>query len=148
MLRTKANPGGLPIEAFDQIRDGLVADRSQFYQDLSAQFYGANRPGSKVSQGLRDQFWLQSMQVGLKAGYECVKAFSETDTTADLEKFDVPTLIIHGDDDQIVPIDAAARQSVKLVKSAELKVYEGAPHGLTSTLKDRVNADLFDFIKA
>jgi non-heme chloroperoxidase len=148
MLKTKANPGGLPIEAFDQIRDGLVADRSQFYQDLSAQFYGANRPGSKVSQGLRDQFWLQSMQVGLKAGYECVKAFSETDTTADLKKFDVPTLIIHGDDDQIVPIDAAARQSVKLVKGAELKVYEGAPHGLTSTLKDRVNADLFDFIKA
>lgn len=148
MLKTPDNPGGLPIEVFDQIRDGLSADRSQYYQDLSAMFYGANRPGSKVSQGLRDQFWLQSMQVGLKNSYECVKAFSETDQTQDLMRFDIPTLIIHGDDDQIVPIGASAMESCKIIKNAELKVYPGAPHGLTSTLKDQVNADLLTFLKS
>jgi non-heme chloroperoxidase len=148
MLRTPTNPGGLPIEVFDQIRAGILADRSQYYQDFSAPFFGANRPGSQVSQGLRDQFWLQSMQVGLNAAIDCVKAFSETDFTEDLRRIDVPTLIIHGDDDQIVPIADAAMLSSKIVKDAELKVYPGAPHGLPSTLKDRLNADLLDFIKA
>jgi non-heme chloroperoxidase len=148
MLKTAANPGGLPIEAFDQIRAAVQADRSQFFKDLSAAFYGANREGAKVSQGLRDSFWLQGMQVGIKAAYDCVKAFSETDFTADLKKFDVPTLIIHGDDDQIVPIADSAMLAAKLVKNARLEVYKGAPHGLCSTLKDRVNADLFEFIAA
>ncbi len=147
MLKTASNPDGLPIEAFDQIRAGVLTDRSQFFKDLSAPFYGANRPGSTVSQGLRDSFWLQSMLAGFKGVFDCIEAFSETDFTEDLKKFDMPTLILHGDDDQIVPIDAAARQSVKLVKNARLVVYEGAPHGVPSTLKDRVNQDLLAFFK-
>ena len=148
MLKTAANPGGLPIEAFDQIRAGVSADRSQFYKDLSAPFYGANRPGSQVSQGLRDMFWLWSMQVGLKGAFDCVKAFSETDLTEDLKKFDIPTLIIHGDDDQIVPIGDSALLSSKIVEGATLKIYPGAPHGLTSTHKDQFNADLLSFLRS
>jgi non-heme chloroperoxidase len=148
MLKTAANPGGLPIEAFDQLRAGLTADRSQFYKDLSAPFYGANRPGSKVSQGIRDAFWLWSMTVGLKGAYDCIKAFSETDLTEDLKKFDIPTLIIHGDDDQIVPFADSAPLSSKIVKGATLKVYPGAPHGLTTTLKEQFNADLLAFLKS
>jgi len=147
MLKTDANPGGLPIEVFDQIRAGILADRSQYFKDLSGPFYGANRPGSKVSPGLRDFFWLQSMLCGIKAAYDCVKVFSETDQTDDLRKIDVPTLILHGDDDQIVPIDDSARLSVRLVKGAVLKVYRGAPHGMCSTHKDQVNADLLDFFQ-
>ena len=146
MLKTAANPGGLPMEAFDQIRAGVLADRSQFFKDLSAPFYGANRAGSKVSQGLRDSFWLQGMLAGHKAAFDCIKAFSETDLTEDLKKFDVPTLILHGDDDQIVPIGASAMLSSKLVKGAVLKVIAGAPHGMCSTLKDRVNEELLAFI--
>jgi len=137
---------GTPKEAFDQIRAGLNADRSEFYKQLSAPFYGANRPGSKVSQGLRDQFWLESMQVGLKGAIDCVKAFSETDLTMDLRAIDVPTLIIHGDDDQIVPIAASALKSSKIVENAQLKIYPGAPHGLTATMKDAFNADLLAFL--
>jgi non-heme chloroperoxidase len=148
MLKTAANPSGLPIEAFDQIRAGVLADRSQFWKDLSAPFYGANRPDAKVSQGLRDSFWLQGMQSGLNAAFDCIKAFSETDFTEDLKRCDVPTLIIHGDDDQIVPIGAAAMLSSKLIRNARLEIYKGAPHGLCSTLKDRVNADLLSFFKA
>ncbi len=148
MLKTEANPGGTPIEAFDNIRAGVTADRSQFYKDLSAPFFGANRPGSKVSQGVRDMFWLWSMQVGLKAAFDCVKAFSETDQTEDLKKFDIPTLIIHGDDDQIVPIGDSALLSSKIVKDATLKIYPGAPHGLTSTHKDQFNADLLSFLRS
>jgi non-heme chloroperoxidase len=148
MLKTAANPGGLPIDVFDQIRAGVQGDRSQFFADLSGPFYGANRPGSKVSQGLRDSFWRQGMQCGLKAAYDCIKAFSETDHTADLKAFDVPTLILHGDDDQIVPIDASALLSAKIVKGATLKVYKGAPHGMASTIKDEINADLLAFIRA
>jgi non-heme chloroperoxidase len=148
MLKTPANPGGLPIETFDQIRAGVQADRSQFFKDLSAPFYGANRPSANVSQGLRDSFWLQGMLCGHKAAYDCVKAFSETDFTEDLKKFDVSTLILHGDDDQIVPIGAAALLSSKIVKDAILKVYSGAPHGMCSTLKDRVNAELFAFAQS
>jgi non-heme chloroperoxidase len=148
MLKTAGNPGGTPIKAFDDIRAGLLADRSQFYKDLSAPFFGANRPGSKVSQGVRDMFWLWSMTVGLKAAYDCVKAFSETDQTEDLKKFDIPTLIIQGDDDQIVPIADAGLLQAKLVKGAELKVYKGAPHGLTTTHKEQFNADLLAFLKA
>jgi len=147
MLKTPNNPGGLPIEAFDAIRAGLVADRSQFYEDLSAPFYGANRTGSQVSQGVRDAFWLWSMQVGLKGAYDCVKAFSETDLTEDLKRFDVPTLILHGDDDQIVPFADSALLSSKIVKDATLKVYPGAPHGLMVTHKDQFNADLLAFLK-
>ena len=145
MLKTPANPGGLPIEAFDQIRAAVQSDRSQFWKDLSAPFYGANRPGSKVSQGLRDSFWMQGMQCGIKAAYDCVKAFSETDFTGDLKKFDVPTLVLHGDDDQIVPIGAAAMQSSQIVKGATLKVIAGAPHGMCSTRKDEINAELLAF---
>ena len=150
MLKTDANPGGLPIEVFDGLRGGLAADRSQFYKDLSAPFYGANRPGSTVSQGLRDSFWLLSMSVGERGAYECIKAFSETDLTDDLTKIDVPTLIAHGDDDQIVPIGAAALRSSKIVKDAILKIYPGAPHGLaqTTAYKDQFNDDLLTFIKA
>src|SRR5881275_948244 len=148
MLKTQANPGGLPIEVFDQIRAGVVNDRSQFFKDLSAPFYGANRPGSNVSQGLRDSFWLQGMWCGLKAAYDCIKAFSETEFTEDLKKIDVPTLILHGDDDQIVPIGASAMLSSKLVKGSTLKVYPGAPHGMCSTHKDQINADLLAFLKA
>jgi len=147
MLKTAANPGGTPIEAFDGIRAGLATDRSQFYKDLSASFYGANRPGSTVSQGVRDAFWLMSMQVGFKAAYDCVKAFSETDLTDDLKKIDVPTLIIQGDDDQIVPIDDSGRLSVKIVEDAELKEYPGAPHGLFQTHKEQFNGDLLTFVK-
>jgi non-heme chloroperoxidase len=148
MLKTTANPGGLPIEVFDDIRKNVQADRSQFFKDLSAPFYGANRPGAKVSQGLRDSLWLQGMLCGLNAAYECIKAFSETDFTEDLKKFDVPTLILHGDDDQIVPIGASAMLSSKLVKGARLEVYKGAPHGMCSTLKDKVNAELLAFFKS
>ena len=148
MLKTAANPGGLPIEAFDQIRAGVTTDRSQYYKDLSAPFYGANRPGAKVSQGIRDMFWLWSMQVGLKGALDCIKAFSETDMTEDLKKFDIPTLIIHGDDDQIVPIGDSALLSSKIVKGATLKVYPGAPHGLMSTHKEQFNADLLSFLRS
>jgi len=147
MLKTDANPGGLPIEVFDQIRAGVLADRSQFFKDLSAPFYGANRPGSKVSQGLRDSFWLQGMLCGHKAAYDCIQAFSETDFTEDLKKIDVPTLFLHGDDDQIVPIAGSAMLSVKLVKGATLKVIPGAPHGMCSTRKDEINAELLAFFK-
>src|SRR6516225_8482168 len=139
MLKTPNNPAGLPIEVFDEIRANVQKDRSQFWKDLSAPFYGANRPGSKVSQGLRDSFWLQGMIAGIKACYDTIKAFSETDFTEDLKKFDVPTLILHGDDDQIVPIGASALLSSRIVKGAILKIYPGAPHGLCSTLKDQVN---------
>jgi non-heme chloroperoxidase len=147
MLKTPANPEGTPIEAFDAIRQGVGGDRSQYYQDLSAPFYGANRPGAQVSQGVRDSFWLWSMQVGLKGAYDCIKAFSETDLTEDLQRIDVPALIIHGDDDQIVPIGASAMKSSKLVKDATLKVYPGAPHGLFATHKDQFNADLLAFLR-
>jgi non-heme chloroperoxidase len=146
MLQTPTNPGGLPIAVFDEIRAGVAGNRSQFYRDLSAPFYGANRTGSTVTQGLRDQFWLQGMQVGLKAALDCIRAFSETDFTADLAKIDVPTLIVHGDDDQIVPIGAAARMSAPLVASSTLKIYAGADHGLTATHRDRFNEDLLGFI--
>ena len=147
MLKTAANPGGLPIEVFDDIRAGVLADRSQFFKDLSAPFYGANRPGAKVSQGVRDSFWLQGMMAGLKNAYDCIKAFSETDQTEDLKKIDVPTLIIHGDDDQIVPIGASALPSSKLVKNSTLKIYPGGAHGLTAINKDQINVDLLAFIK-
>jgi len=148
MLKTASNPDGLPIEVFDEIRRNVLADRSQFYKDLSAPFYGANRPGSKVSQGTRDEFWLWSMSVGLKGAYDCIKAFSETDLTEDLKRIDVPTLIIHGDDDQIVPIADSALRSSKMIKNATLKVYQGAPHGLFSTHQDQFNADLLAFLKS
>ena len=147
MLKTAANPGGLPIEVFDEIRADVLADRSQFFKDLTTPFYGANRPNAKVSQGLRDSFWLQGMQAGFKGVIDCIKAFSETDFTKDLEKFDVPTLILHGDDDQIVPIGASALLSSKIIKDAMLKIYPGAPHGMCSTLKDQVNEDLLAFFK-
>jgi non-heme chloroperoxidase len=147
MLKTPANPGGTPIEAFDQIRAATLADRSQFLKDLSAPFYGANRDGAKVSQGLRDAFWLQGMLCGFIGFYKCIKVFSETDLTEDLKKIDVPTLIIHGDDDQIVPIADSALLSSKIVKGATLKVYPGAPHGLTATHKNQLNADLLAFFK-
>jgi non-heme chloroperoxidase len=147
MLKTPSNPGGLPMEAFDQLRAATQADRSQFFRDLSTPFYGANRPGSKVSQGLRDSFWLQGMMAGHKAVYDCIKAFSETDFTEDLKKFDVPTLILHGDDDQIVPIADSALLSVNLIKGATLKVIPGAPHGMCSTLKDQMNAELLGFLQ-
>jgi non-heme chloroperoxidase len=147
MLKTPNNPGGLPMEVFNGLRAGVQADRSQFFKDLSAPFYGANRPGNKVSQGLRDSFWMQGMMCGYPAAYYCIKAFSETNCTEDLKKFDVPTLILHGDDDQIVPIDDSARLSVKLIKGAQLKVIPGAPHGMCSTLKDEINADLLAFCK-
>jgi non-heme chloroperoxidase len=147
MLKTEKNPGGLPIEAFDEIRKGVQHDRAQFFRDLSAPFYGANRPGNTVSQGLRDSFFLQSMICGHKAAYDCIKAFSETDFTEDLKKFDVPTLILHGDADQIVPIGASAMLSSKLVKEAVLRVIPGAPHGMCSTLKDQVNEELLTFFQ-
>jgi non-heme chloroperoxidase len=147
MLKTAANPGGLPLDVFDGLRAGVQADRSQFFKDLSMPFYGYNRPGAKVSEGVRNSFWLQGMLAGFPASYFCIKAFSETDTTEDLKKFDVPTLILHGDDDQIVPIGAAALMSSKIVKGATLKVYKGAPHGMCTTLKDQVNAELLAFFK-
>ena len=148
MLKTAANPGGLPMAVFDEIRTGVLTDRSQFFKDLSGPFYGANRPGAKVSQGLRDAFWLQGMLAGFKGVFDCIKAFSETDFTEDLKKFDVPTLILHGDDDQIVPIGASAMLSSKLVKGSTLKVYPGYPHGMCSTHKTQINADLLAFLKA
>ncbi|HCC46574.1 MAG TPA: alpha/beta hydrolase [Elusimicrobia bacterium] len=148
MLKTKANPGGLPLKAFDDIRLASVSDRSQFYKDLAGgPFFGANRPGSKVSRGMIDTFWLQGMQAGHKNTYDCIKAFSETDFTEDLAKIDVPTLVIHGDDDQIVPLGASGALSARLIKNAELKVYAGAPHGLAYTHRDRLNADLLAFIR-
>ena len=148
MLKTEANPDGQPIEVFDETRAGIAADPSQFYRDLAdGPFYGANRPGAKVSRGIRDAFWFQSEQAGLKNAFECIKAYSETDFTDDLKKFDVPTLIVHGDDDQIVPIVASAHRSSELVQDAMLRVYEGAPHGLPSTHKDRLNDDLLVFLK-
>lgn len=146
MLKTAANPIGTPIEAFDGIRSAVLADRSQFWRELSLPFYGYNRPGAKISEGVRESFWLQGMMAGLPAAYFCIKAFSETDLTADLRKFDVPTLILHGDDDQIVPIAASAMLSSKLIKNCTLKIYKGAPHGMCTTRKDEVNADLLAFI--
>ena len=148
MLKTAANPGGLPIDAFDQIRAGVLADRSQFFKDLSLPFYGYNRPGAKVSEGVRESFWLQGMTAGFPAAYLCIKQFSETNFTEDLKKIDVPTLILHGDDDQIVPIADSALLSAKIIKSAKLSVYQGAPHGMCTTLKDRVNADLLSFVQS
>jgi non-heme chloroperoxidase len=147
MLQTPTNPTGQPISVFDEIRANVLADRSQFFKDLSSPFFGANRPNSKVTQGMRDSFWLQGMMAGHNAAYECIKAFSETDLTEDLKKFDVPTLIIHGTDDQIVPVGASAMMSSKIVKGATLKLYDGAPHGLTITLKDDVNSDLLAFAR-
>jgi non-heme chloroperoxidase len=147
MLKTAANPGGLPIDVFDGIRRGVLSDRSQFFKDLTMPFYGYNRPEAKVSEGVRQSFWLQGMAAGMPASYFCIKAFSETDQTEDLKKIDKPTLILHGADDQIVPIGASAMLSSKPVKGATLKICKGAPHGLCTTLKDEVNADLFAFIK-
>jgi non-heme chloroperoxidase len=147
MLKTPSNPGGLPIEIFDQIRAGVLADRSQFFKDLSLPFYGFNRPGAKVSQGLRDSFWLQGMLCGHKAAFDCIKAFSETDFTEDLKRIDVPTLVLHGDDDQIVPIGDSALLTAKLVAGATLSVIPGAPHGMCSTMKDRINSELLAFFK-
>ena len=147
MLKTPANPGGLPREVFDQLRAGVAADRSQFWKDLSLPFYGYNRPGAKVSEGVRESFWWQGMRAGLPASYFCIKAFSETDLTEDLKKIEVPTLILHGDDDQIVPIADSALLSAKIVRKATLKVVKGAPHGLCTTLKDMVNETLLGFIK-
>ena len=147
MLKTAANPNGTPIEAFDQIRAAVLGDRSSFWKELAVPFYGFNRPGARTSQGLIDSFWLQGMQAGHKAVYDCIKAFSETDQTEDLKTFDVPTLILHGDDDQIVPIKDSALLSSKLIKRAILKVIPGAPHGMVSTLKDQINAELLAFFK-
>ena len=148
MLKTPENPGGAPIDVFDAIRAGVLADRSQFFMDLSGAFYGANRPGAKVSKGVRDSFWMQGMQAALKGVLDCIKAFSETDFTEDLKKIDVPTLIMHGDDDQIVPIGASAMLSAKLVKGSALKVYPGFSHGMCTVNKDQINADLLAFISA
>ena len=148
MLKTAANPGGLPISVFDGLRASVVADRSQFWKDLSMPFYSYNRAGAKVSEGVRESFWLQGMMAGFPAAYFCIKAFSETDQTEDLKKFDVPTLVIQGDDDQIVPFANAGALQAKLVKGATLKVYKGAPHGLCTTHKDQVNEDLLAFFKA
>lgn len=147
MVKSPSNPGGTPIEEFDKLRAGVQADRAQLFKDLSMPFYGFNRAGARVSEGLRESFWLQGMMCGFPGAYFCIKAFSETDLTADLMKIDVPTLILHGDDDQIVPIDDSARLSAKIVKDATLKVYPGAPHGMCSTHKDQINADLLAFIK-
>jgi non-heme chloroperoxidase len=146
LAKTPANPNGIPMEELDKLRAAVAGDRSQFFRDWSAQFYGFNRPGAKVSEGLRESFWLQCVQCGLKAEYDCIKAFSETDFTTDLARFDVPTLIIHGDDDQVVPIAISAMRSSKMIKGAKLEVYKGAPHGLPSTHKDRVNKDLLAFL--
>jgi non-heme chloroperoxidase len=147
MLKTAANPGGLPMAVFDDIRQKVLSDRSQFFRELPVPFYGFDREGAKPSQGLVDSFWLQGMQAGFKSVHDCIKAFSETDFTGDLAKFDVPTLFLHGDDDQIVPIGASARRAVTMVEGAVLKVYAGAPHGLCATHKDQVNADLLAFIR-
>ena len=148
MLKTAANPEGLPIEVFDGLRASLVRDRSQFYKDLAVQFYGANRPGAEVSQGVLDQFWLWSMQSGLKNAYDSIKAFSETDFTDDLAEFDVPTLVLHGEDDQIVPVKDSAVKSARLIKGAKDIYYPGAPHGITATHQDQVNNDLLAFIQS
>ena len=148
MLKSAANPEGLPMEVFDSMRSSLTKDRSQFYKDLAIQFYGANRPGAKVSQGILDQFWLWSMQAGLKNAYESIKAFSETDFTEDLKKIDVPTLVMHGEDDQIVPVKDSAVKTARLIKGAKEIYYPGAPHGLTATLQDQVNADLLAFLRS
>jgi len=148
MVKSEKNPGGLPIEVFDQIRAGVQADRSQFFKDLTLPFYGYNRPGAKISEGVRESFWLQGMMAGFPASYFCIKAFSETDLTEDLKKIDVPTLIMHGDDDQIVPIADSALLSSKIVKGATLKVYKGASHGLCTTMKDQINEDLLAFLKS
>lgn len=149
MLKTRANPDGLPMEVFDGFRAAFLADRSQFFKDVaSGPFFGFNRPGAKISKGMIDSWWMQGMMGGHKNTYECIKAFSETDFTEDLKKFDVPTLVIHGDDDQVVPIDVTGRAAAKIVKSAKLIVYPGAPHGLTDTHKNKLNTDLLDFIKA
>jgi len=148
MLKTSANPGGLPIDVFNGIRAGVLADRSQFFKDLTLPFYGYNRPGAKISEGVRESFWRQGMMAGFPASYFCIKAFSETDLTEDLKRFDVPTLILHGDDDQIVPIGASALLSAKLVKGATLKVYKGASHGMCTTQKDEINEELLAFVKA
>jgi non-heme chloroperoxidase len=148
MLKTPSNPEGTPIEAFDQLRAAVAADRSSFWKELSLPFYGYNRPGAKISEGVRESFWLQSQMCGFPAAYFCIKAFSETDTTEDLKKFDVPTLFLHGDDDQIVPIKAAAAIASKIVKNAKLKIYPGGAHGMCTTEKDKVNADLLEFIKS
>src|SRR5262250_2368542 len=147
MVKSGANPEGLPIEVFDNMRSSITKDRSQFYRDLAPMFYGANRPGANVSQGTLDQFWLWSMQSGLKSSYESIKAASETDFTEDLKKFDIPTLVMHGEDDQIVPVKGAAKKSAKLIKGAKEIYYPGAPHGLTATHQDQVNADLLEFIQ-
>src|SRR5712664_2333026 len=148
MLKSAANPEGLPIEVFDNLRMGLTRDRSQFYKDLAMPFYGANKPGAKVSQGTLDQFWLWSMQAGLKNAYESIKAFSETDFTEDLKKIDVPTLVMHGEDDQIVPVKDSAKKSARLIKGAKDVYYPGAPHGITATHQDAINAELLAFLKA
>ena len=147
MLKTEKNPGGLPISVFDGLRAALVENRAQFYKEITLPFYGYNRPGAKISEGIREHWWLQGMLGGVKAHYDCIKTFSETDFTEDLKKFDVPTLILHGDDDQIVPIGAAALMSAKIVKNATLKVYPGFPHGMPTTNADQINADLLAFIK-
>jgi non-heme chloroperoxidase len=147
MVKTEKNPGGAPISVFDGLRAALVQNRPQFYKDITLPFYGYNRPGAKISEGIREHWWLQGMMGGMKAHYDCIKAFSETDFTEDLKKFDVPTLILHGDDDQIVPIGAAALMSAKLVKNATLKVYPGFPHGMPTTNADQINADLLAFFK-
>jgi non-heme chloroperoxidase len=148
MLKTPANPEGLPLEVFDNLRSSLIKDRSQFYQDLAPMFYGANRPGAKVSQGTLDQFWLWSMQAGLKNAYESIKAFSETDFTEDLKKFDVPTLVLHGEDDQIVPVRDSSMKSARLIPGAKDVYYPGAPHGITATHQDQVNAELLAFLQS
>jgi non-heme chloroperoxidase len=148
MVKTETNPGGLPLSVFDGLRAQLVEDRAQFYKDITLPFYGYNRPGAKISEGIRERWWLQGMLGGVKAHYDCIKAFSETDFTEDLKKFDVPTLILHGDDDQIVPIGAAALMSAKIVKNAQLKVYPGFPHGMPTTNADQINADLLGFFEA
>jgi non-heme chloroperoxidase len=148
MLQSDANPEGLPIKVFDDLRTGLMADQSQFYKDLAHPFYGANRPGAEVSQGLLDQFWLWGMQSGIKNAYESIKAFSETDFTQDLEKMNVPTLVMHGEDDQIVPVEDSAHKSAKLIPGAQEKYYPGAPHGMTATLQDQVNSDLLAFLQS
>jgi non-heme chloroperoxidase len=148
MLKTAANPGGLPVDVFDGLRSNVLADRSAFWRELSLPFYGYNRPGAKISEGVRESFWLQSMMAGLPASYFCIKAFSETDLTEDLKRIDVPTLVLHGDDDQIVPYADSALLSSKIIKNAKLVIYKGAPHGMCTTLKDRVNEELLGFIKA
>ena len=148
MLQSAANPEGLPLSVFDDIRAGIVKDRSQFYKDLATPFYGANKPGAEVSKGVLDQFWLWSMQSGLKGAYECVKAFSETDFTEDLKKIDVPTLVLHGEDDQIVPVKDSARKSAQLIAGAKEIYYPGAPHGLMDTHADKLNADLLAFLRS